>query len=103
MAQPMILPVNSLWSMILPATDPGHKWFPNWTREYPITKTEDRSTRRTGGTGGTGHPRERLTKRAENSAPICFPYCTWLSFGSRVIFDLPIALRIPTALVCLTL
>ncbi len=35
--------------------------------------------------------KQRLTKSAENSAPICFPNCASICLGSRVSFDLPLA------------
>ena len=39
--------------------------------------------------GGT---KQRLTKSADNSAPVCFPNCASICLGSRVSFDLPLAL-----------
>ena len=36
--------------------------------------------------------KQRFTKSAENSAPICFPNCASICLGSRVSFDLPLAL-----------
>ena len=39
--------------------------------------------------GGT---KQRFTKSADNSAPVCFPNCASICFGSRVSFDLPLAL-----------
>ena len=41
--------------------------------------------------GGT---KQRLTKSADNSAPVYFPKCAWTSLGSWVSFDLPLALTI---------
>jgi len=38
--------------------------------------------------GGT---KQRLTKSADNSAPVCFPNCASICLGSRVSFDLPLA------------
>ena len=35
--------------------------------------------------------KQRFTKSAENSAPICFPNCASICLGSRVSFDLPLA------------
>ena len=35
--------------------------------------------------------KQRLTKSARNSAPICFPNCASICLGSRVSFDLPLA------------
>ena len=34
---------------------------------------------------------QRLTKSADNSAPIRFPYCAWICLDSWVSFDLPLA------------
>ena len=34
---------------------------------------------------------QRFTKSADNSAPICFPYCAWICLDSWVSFDLPLA------------
>ena len=39
--------------------------------------------------GGT---KQRFTKSADNSAPVCFPNCASICLGSRVSFDLPLAL-----------
>ena len=39
--------------------------------------------------GGTKQP---LTKSADNSAPVCFPNCALICLGSRISFDLPLAL-----------
>src|SRR5208337_1412794 len=41
--------------------------------------------------GGT---KQRLTKGADNSAPVCFPNCASICLGSRVSFDLPLALSL---------
>src|SRR5271166_4545040 len=38
---------------------------------------------------------QRFTKSADNSAPICFPYCAWICLDSWVSFDLPLALLTP--------
>ena len=38
--------------------------------------------------GGT---KQRLTKSADNSAPVCFSNCASICLGSRVSFDLPLA------------
>src|SRR5208337_3675279 len=40
--------------------------------------------------GGT---KQRLTKSADNSAPVRFPNCASICLGSRVSFDLPLAQR----------
>ena len=40
--------------------------------------------------GGT---KQRLTKSADNSAPVCFPNCASICLGSQVSFDLPFALQ----------
>jgi len=40
-----------------------------------------------------GGIKQRLTKSADNSAPVCFPDCASICLGSRVSFDLPLALR----------
>ena len=37
--------------------------------------------------------KQRLTKSADNSAPVCFPNCASSCLGSRASFDLPLALR----------
>ena len=39
-----------------------------------------------------GATKQRLTKSADNSAPVCFPNCASICLGSRVSFDLPLAL-----------
>ena len=39
--------------------------------------------------GGT---KQYLTKSTDNSAPVCFPNCASICLGSRVSFDLPLAL-----------
>jgi hypothetical protein len=39
-----------------------------------------------------GATKQRLTKSADNSAPVCFPTCALICLGSRVSFDLPFAL-----------
>ena len=39
--------------------------------------------------GGT---KQRLTKSADNSAPVCLPNCALICLGSRVSYDLPLAL-----------
>jgi len=39
-----------------------------------------------------GGAKQRFTKSAENSAPVCFPNCASICLGSRVSFDLPLAL-----------
>ena len=36
--------------------------------------------------------KQRLTKRADNSAPVCFPNCASICLGSRISFDLPLPL-----------
>src|SRR5271157_3085382 len=41
--------------------------------------------------GGT---KQRLTKSADNSAPVCFPNCASICLGCRVSCDLPLALAI---------
>ena len=38
-----------------------------------------------------GATKQRLTKSADNSAPVCFPNCASICLGSRVSFDLPLA------------
>ncbi len=43
--------------------------------------------------GGT---KQRLTKSADNSAPVYFPNCASICLGSRVSFDLPLALHVHT-------
>jgi hypothetical protein len=35
--------------------------------------------------------KQRLTKSADNSAPVYFPKCAWTSLGSWVSFHLPLA------------
>jgi len=42
--------------------------------------------------GGT---KQRLTKSAYNSAPVCLPNCALICLGSRVSYDLPLALDVP--------
>ena len=39
-----------------------------------------------------GATKQRLTKVADNSVPVCFPNCASICLGSRVSFDLPLAL-----------
>ena len=38
-----------------------------------------------------GGIKQRLTKSADNSAPVCLPNCALICLGSRVSFDLPLA------------
>src|SRR5271157_5450422 len=41
-----------------------------------------------------GVTKQRLTKSADNSAPVCFPNCASICLGARVSFDLPLAIII---------
>ena len=67
----------------------------NRAQNSPATRSSLGFIRREGYTAPrkpVGVSEQRLTRTADNSAPIRFPNCASICLGSRVSFDLPLAL-----------